>query len=338
MRTTDVIFALVSASPMLLATACDTEHDSFEAEALGLDDADAPALDRLTETPLQDGEERFGEGVTPLDRLTLPGGTELTFVHLDIAGEASLGMIEKQPAGAVGLADLGLESASPLDIYLALTDAETEVPAPLRALSLDHELGARGWLGEQLDGGAFELTAPPDVAAAACDAGFQSYLTNWQPQVSENYEWGFNEDPDSDSDWYGPTEPLGLGIACSDCSETWWHRDYYNDQFEIWNVDEMKMAVSACSIGWRPSISAGNQTLSHYGPTLRFRYRTEGNVSSGQVYSNDLEEAEEGGRWRWYWGGTPASGDNDYDWTIEIANGRASDRFDIGFVYDHHGW
>ena len=131
---------------------------------------------------------------------------------------------------------------------------------------------------------------------------------------------------------------LGLGIACSNCSETWWHRDYYNDQFELYNVDEMKMGVDVCNLGTRPSITDGTTTLTHYGPILRFRYRTEDNASSGQVWSHDVTAAEEGGHWRWHWLGSSTDGYNDYDWTIEIANARAADRYDLGFLWEHYGW
>lgn len=344
MRHSKTIMPLSVATTLLLAGGCDVAvapHDR-EVEQFALEDdepmqeADEQEIDDIL---LEDGEESFGEGVTLLDRIELAGGTVLTFVHLDIEGDESIGVIEKQPAGAIGLADLGLPDASFLDLYLALTEPEIDVPIALLQLAEDNELGERGWLGQQIEHGDLELTAPPNVAAAACDAGFQSYLTNWWASVDDGSEWGFNEDPDSDSDWYGPTEPLGLGIACTNCSESWWHRDYYNDQFEIFNVDEMKMAISACAIGWRPTISTnGGGSLTHYGPTLRFRYRTENNASTGQVYSNDLSEAEEGGRWRWHWKGSATSGDNDFDWTIEVANGRATDRFDIGFVWNHYGW
>ena len=332
--------SIFTASTILLASACDAPDDALdlEAEELALEDQEDGEQLVAEERPLEDGEERFGEGVTLLDRVELPGGTELTFVHLENGGEESLGIIEHQPAGAVALADLGVADASILDLYLAITGPETEVPAPLLRLAEDNELGERGWLEQGIARGDFDLVAEPDIATAACDAGFQSWLTNWNPQVSDQSEWGLNEDPDSDSDWYGPTEPLGLGIACTNCSESWWHRDYYNDQFEIFNVDEMKMGVDVCNVDFRPSITDGSTTLTHYGPILRFRYRTENNASTGQVWSKDVTEAEEGGHWRWYWLGSSTSGYNDYDWTIEIANARAGDRYDLGFVSDHHGW
>lgn len=334
------IQSLVTASTLLLAGACDAPDDALDREADELaieDDEDGEQL-VAQPLPLEDGEEQLGEGVTLLDRIELRGGTELTFVHLQLEGEESLGIIEHQPAGAAGLADLGVADASMLDLYLAITGPETEVPAPLLRLAENNELGERGWLDQRMARGDFELVAKPDIATAACDAGFQSWLTDWNSQVSEVSEWGLNEDPDSDADWYGPTEPLGLGIACPNCSETWWHRDYYNDQFEIFEVDEMKMGVDVCAVDYRPSITDGNITLTHYGPILRFRYRTEGNASTGQVWSKDVTEAEEGGHWRWYWLGSSTSGNNDFDWTIEIANGRAGDRYDLGFVYDNHGW
>lgn len=331
---------LLAASTLLLASACDAPEDPFdrEAEPLAVElDEDGGSL-AAAQPLLEDGEERFGEGVTVLDRVALAGGTELTFVHLDIEGEASLGVIEQQPAGAPSLADVGMDDASVLDLYLAITGPETEIPAPLLELAANNELGERGWLEQRIARGDFDLVAEPDVVMAACDAGFQSWLTNWNSQVTDGQRWGLNEDPDSDADWYGPTEPLGTGIACTNCSETWWHRDYYNDQFELFNVDEMKMGVDACNIGYRPPLTAGNTTLSHYGPTLRFRYRTENNASSGEVWSRDLTAAEEGTHWRWYWLGSSTSGFNDYDWTIEIANARAADRYDLGFMWNHHGW
>ncbi|MCA9709491.1 MAG: hypothetical protein KDK70_26860, partial [Myxococcales bacterium] len=320
MTTIQTITTTFAATMLMLVGACDAPVDALdrEADALDSDELEPDARQQPEELPLANGEERFGEGVTVLDRVELPGGTELTFVHLDLEGEESLGVIERRPAGALGLPDLGMEDASFLDLYLAVTEPEVEIPLALLQLADDHELGERGWLGERL-GGGLDLLDGSSVSTAACNAGFQSALINWKPAVNDGSEWGLGEDPDSDSDWYGPTEPLGLGIACSNCTESWWHRDYYNDQFEIFNVDEMKMSVSACSIGWRPWLTAGSTTLEHYGPTLRFRYRTENNASTGQVYSNDLDEVDEGGTWSWYWQGSPTSGDNDFDWTIEIA-------------------
>ncbi|MEX1367136.1 MAG: hypothetical protein AB1Z98_28675 [Nannocystaceae bacterium] len=346
MRHIESILTISAAATTLLLSACDPSTDSLDGDlaelevedAIAQEAAAAPLVDE--QTPLKDGEERFGEGVTPLDRVTLSGGLELTFVHMDIGGEESLGVIEHQPLGALGLADLGIDDASsPLDLYLALTGPTTEVPEALRRLAVDNQLGERGWLDQQVARGDFDLAAEPNIVTAACDGGFQSYLTNWRTDIDEYVRWALGEDIDNDTSWYGPSDPLGLGIGCTDCTETWWHRDYYNDQFEIYNVDEMKMAVSACAIGWRPDITTNyGHVLEHYGPTLRFRYRTENNAATVQAYSNDLAESEEGGRWRWYWYGSSASGDNDFDWTIEIANARATDLFDLGWFWNHNGW
>lgn len=260
-------------------------------------------------------------------------------MHLDIEGDESLAVLEKRPVGALGLAALDMDEASFLDLYLGLTGPESEIPVALLQLADDNELGERGWLDQRIARGDFDLTNVPDVAAAACDPNFQSTLLNWLSSINDGSEWGLNEDPDSDADWSGPTEPLGLGVACTNCTSSWWHRDYYTDQFEVFNVDEIKLGFTACNVSDRPTITTNyGNSLPDYGPTVRFRYRTENNASTGTIYSNDIDESEDGLNWNMHWKGTSASGNNDFDWAISIANGRAADRFDVGFVWEHHGW
>lgn len=345
MQRIKALISLSATSAALLAGACDAPVESFdrEAEDLALEidaeeeeqeaaDAERSAADELA---FEDGEERFGEGVTLLDRIEMAGGTELSFLHLDIEGEESVAVIERVPPGALPLSAVGMEDASALDLYLAVTEPEDEIPVALLHLADDNQLGERGWLDQQIDRGDFDLTSEPDVQTSACNAGFEGYFEGW------TFGWDvkelhLNEDPTTDPDWEGPRDP-DLGITCSGCSN-WYFRDRVpNDAYELYNIDEVKLGYFACDIAWRPTIETnyGND-LPHYGPIVKFRYRTEGNAATGQVYSKDLLEADEGTDYFYHWTGN--SSFNDYDWNIAILGGRSADRFDFGFAGQHHGW
>lgn len=336
------LISLSATSAALLAGACDAPVESFDREAEDLaleadaeqeqEDAELSAADEIA---LEDGEERFGEGVTLLHRAELAGGTELSFLHLDIEGEESVSVIERLPVGALSLSALGMEDASALDLYLAVTEPGDEIPVALLHLADDNQLGERGWLNQQIDRGDFGLTSKPDVQASACDAGFEGYFEglthSWDVK-----ELHLDEDPTTDPDWEGPRDP-DLGISCGGC-DNWYFRDRVpNDAYELYNIDEVTLGYAACSIAWRPDLETnyGND-LVHYGPIVKFRYRTENNAAYGQAYSKDLLESDEGIQYFYHWAGNSTY--NDYDWDIAILGGRSADRFDFGFAGQNHGW
>lgn len=333
-------------SVLLLSGACDeggpTPDES--AEEVALDDAEfADAL------VLEDGEEMFGEDTTVLAQVEL-GGTVLSFVELDVDGDVSVGILEEQPPGSPSLAAApGLEGASALDVFLAITEADVDVPEGLLALSEDQQLGERGWLAATLADVQLELplTAEGRTAAAgtACESGFESWLINWLPPhggsigaSASDRKWDLSSDPGVDPDWWGPIEPL-TGQTCSDCTESWYYRRYFSTQWEIYNKDEIKMGVAACDIGWRPAYNpGGSPVIEHLGPRLSFEYRTENNASTHKAWSKDLAASDEGKHYRWYWRGTSAAGNNDFDWKIEVQHARATDLFDFGWLWNNNGW
>ena len=287
---------------------------------------------------LEDGEEAFGDNVTLISDVRLHG-TRLMFLQLtgDGGEQIGAGLLEQMSADGVGLAaEPRLEHASMLDIFLAVTGPDVDIPAELLEYK-NQDIGERGWLATQAAGGQYS-------AQGICDNNtFKSWLRNWIPPTSFAINgtelWRTDESPSpNDAEWDGPFKPL-VGINCPECSSSWYYWDHFSTQWAISNVDAMKQGVNVCNIASRPRLGATFGThRNHLGPLIRFQYRTENNVSIVTAFSKDMAANEENTRWHWYWEGSPAAGQNDFDWRIKISHAREGDVYDLGWIREHHGW
>ncbi len=100
---------------------------------------------------LEDGEEAFGDNVTLISEVKLHG-TRLMFLQLSGDGgeQVGAGLLEEMSADGVGLeAEPRLEHASMLDIFLAVTGPDVDVPAELLGYK-NHDIGERGCREEPL--------------------------------------------------------------------------------------------------------------------------------------------------------------------------------------------
>lgn len=278
---------------------------------------------------LQDGEERLGEGVTKFSEVDV-AGTRLLFLSVvePDTGAQSLLLLEGGKIGTVSLgAEPALADASLLDIFLAATEADVPVPDELLG-HIDHRLGARGWFVDKVLRGEYLLPR-----SLCTNSDFQDALRDYTPAIDGGELWRLDSSPGGgNADWNGPDEPR-LGIACSNCQALWYYHNYQSDEWPVANVDANKQAIKVCSVGSRPQVCASSGCIAHLGPEVQFWYRTGGNASTHFVWSADVSQGE---YWRLPWTGDPT--DNDRDWRFRIMHAVSADSFDIGYIWEHHGW
>ena len=276
-KTMRTVGKLVASASMLGLLAC-----ADIGEPLPEDDTQSEdiAPDEATETEepaLRDGEERFGDGVTPIADVRVE---DSRFIFVQIAGP------DGQPAGVATIHQISpntpdpnqdprLSSASPLDLFLAITPEGTDVPEELHRYG-DERLGERGWFLDELS------SAERIVPRAACNNNdFRAALRNWRPEINDGEFWRLNTSVGVGGSWTGPV--CGTALPCSSPS---FYSLYNNaNSYSLFEVDEMKQRIAICAMNpSRTVCSTLGGCNTHLGPTVRFQYRTENNASTGQVF------------------------------------------------------
>lgn len=327
---------------LLGLTACDPEsapHDAVD-PASAADDARAPAddavdLDDLGDV-LRDGEVRLGEGIRTFSEVEV-AGTHLMFLSVPDpeTGELEPHLVQRSEPGAIRLSDEpALASASLLDIFLAAAPPELPVPAELRDLE-DHGLGARGWFRAGVQRGDYVRPR-----ATCIEAWFQEDLEAYGSDFGADAEdrYFFDSSPGANdiyNHWSGPHKP-SIPVTCTNCSESWYHHNSGEDDYELYNVDAAKMAFVSCNLDSRPTICNASETscLYHLGPQVQFWRRTENNADAQILLDVDL--TVNGGD-EWSWIGNASTAKN-FDWRIRIRHARDADVFHLGYIWEHHGW
>ncbi len=318
------VLAAIIAMPLTLNLGCDEDSDSAEAQA-----EQSPEAPESLGEPLQDGEERFGEGVTKFSEVNV-SGTRLLFLNVADrdTGAESMALIEGGPLGAISLSiEPAFMEASLLDIFFATTGPEVAIPAELLG-EPDHGLGERGWFVEKLVRG--EYVIPRSVCT---NSGFKTALRNWAPAIVGTETWVLDSTPNGGGQgWTGP-HPPHLGGSCKTCTSSWYDYFYNDEDWYINTVDTIKLSIAACKIDSRPTLTSGDQALTHLGPSVGAWYRAQDNVTMNLIYLRDMAGPE---YYRFAWIGNASVNDRDYRWRISDA--RDGDVFDMGYIWSHEGW
>jgi hypothetical protein len=283
------------------------------------------------EALLADGEERFGEGVTPIADVYF-GNSRFIFVQISgTDGEpAEVATIEQtSPNTPDPSEDARLSDATPLDLFLAITSEEMEIPDELLVYE-EQGLGERGWFLEEVQ------HADRIVPRANCNnSDFRASLRNWRPEINDGEIWRLNTGVGDGGNWTGPV--CGTALSCN--NPTFFSLFNNLDDYSLFNVDEMKQRVAICSMNPSRRVCANSGgCISHLGPTVRFEFRRQNNASTGQVFSRDMTAADLNTVWRWRWHGSPIAGQHNWDWRIRINHVKQGDQFDLGWIFEHRGW
>lgn len=325
-----LLLVAMTATPVTLLNGCD-DAGAPEPGAAEVDEEDEVDADNEAELPLRDGEERFGEGVTNFAEVEV-GGTRFTFVTVDDASSDGqmFGLLEGQGPGGISLADEpALAGVSMLDLFLALTEDDAELPEELLGEE-DHHLGPRGWFSDKASRGEY-----PVSRAICTNADFVDTLEDWDPAyvlIDGGAWWDFDSSPGVGEPYWLHGAPSGGCGNCDPAADGWWV--YHTLDWTIGNVDAAKLQVAVCNLDSHPAV-AGNP---HEGPTVTFGYRTENNASAPVAWQRDMAATDVGNFWRWYWVGTTTAGQHQFDWRISIRGGRDFDSFDMGIAWDDFGW
>ncbi|MFY0535600.1 hypothetical protein [Nannocystis pusilla] len=332
-----ILFALAAlAAPIALSSACDSGSDDGEAQAQPAPELEQPAEEAKL-PPIRDGEERFGEGVTKVAQVELHG-TRLMFLSLELPGmeKPSLELLE---AGTPGTISVGIEPAfangSLLDLFLAVTEPEVAVPEALLG-EPNHALGERGWFLKNLAENKYVL---PRVNVCN-DSEFIDALHDYQPTIDGDENFIFGMEVGETSGWIAPqNDPIDFGIACTGFCPDQYHAYMYNSYdwpAEPDNVDAAKSGIVVCTLGSHPNImsTSNGQTYNHVGPDIQFWHRTENNASVNLLFSNDISAPA------WYRLGEVgnSTSNKNFDRKIKIVNAVEGDIYDIGHVWEDHGW
>jgi hypothetical protein len=314
-RTTHIKRALIglSALAFLPLAACDMSADDQVIEA-----ADT------TDTP-RDGEIIVSK--TMLADVKLDDGPQLVFIDLADPGQKpQVGVYEFVATGHLGTADFAeLANVSPLELFLAATDADTQVPERLLATdaSTSDKLQnvQRGWLRDAVLSGqqAKGICTDSEFMAAVNAKGYNDRGT---PSFRLNKTAGTS----------GYFAPQGY---------TWYPENvganYYNhytvggNAGSVWsNIDRYYTRVAVCAIGSHPTLTnpSTGATVVHPGPTISVRYRDSNDnpYSYAIVLNHDYSST---GYSNWHFN----SGSN-WDWRTQIDHAADGDQFDIGHAVE----
>lgn len=314
-------------APLLLAGGCAIDAD---------ESMDVTWLEpQNMSDPLQDGEERFGEGVTPFADIQV-ADSRYVFVEMADENGHSLGVGSVNilgPNSAAASQDDRLADASPLDFYLAITPEGTAIPSQLAVY--ERELAEpQGWLIEKME--SEQTTTPRGICV---NSTFKDAIRNLDPDINDETDWSLNQTPSSgnSSRWRGPS-----CFPDTQCGVPKWHSYNYragNNTYDMHNLDEMALGAVACQMSSARAVWVNGSLISdHAGPELFFHFRTASG-SVGNVFTRDLTQSDRLNLFTWVWWGAPVVGNEvNVDWKISWDKVLGGDKFDMGMRGEHKGW
>ncbi|WP_143140919.1 hypothetical protein [Nannocystis exedens] len=261
--------------------------------------------------PLKDGERRINGDV--LAEIELDGGADLTFVGTETEdGGYIIHLLEKVPAGAIGLADIPeAHGTNVLDVFWAVTEPGTEVPEQFDlAVPGGAPRGDQGWLLDLMP--KLDIVKPRGTCVSNSD--FLAELTSkgytdrgWQVYDEEAstspYFQYYSEAPHGD--WYR------------------YHVTSLGGGHQILDADRYYGLVQLCALGYHPNLTRSGINYPHFGPNVIFMYRQSTTWVS--VVNEDLDVADIGAQY-YYWSYTLTN----YDFGTWIIRSNTNDVWDIG--------
>lgn len=266
----------------------------------------------------------------------LSSGTTLHFIALDDGGDQAVGIAEVAPASGHRLELVGLDQATPREVFHAITREDVAEPALLAALYPPASMGPRGWYVELIDS---ELVTVPKADMCSTTT-FQNEFAAWQSYIDEIVHISLNSSPNGTPAQWDEVDPFAAGGCGYSGLPCLWRWQRTTDFYTEYNVDRYKTWVAVCNTQTRTNVCHQGACYGDIGPIIAFRYQRGGNSGTGIAFSDDVDSTTaEGASWRWYWNGSASGGeDANWDWKTDINWAWTLDRFHIGAAAEHEGW